>query len=282
MDALFKQKLLGLRHPPIPTTFAEALFKDTSWYSPPKEPDTLPPSFKIPGENFTEKAHLIESLERFAHEKAEELKSSIIEVEGGEVHVVPKAKWNKPPLVKSLEELKKGLSLDPKLLQLLLDGKEPGTVRVLFVSERFRRWEEVSPELKASGLINEVLAGFPLKTAELFERMIKAMKLTAEEVCLYPVEGEDKDLTKEVMNLAAYLRPEAIVTLGAKATNSVLMSQERLAMVHGQFFSRSIEGVGHFQVVPLFHPSIIETNQNMKKTAWVDMQKIMKFLKKLP
>jgi uracil-DNA glycosylase family 4 len=61
----------------------------------------------------------------------------------------------------------------------------------------------------------------------------------------------------------------------------VLKSTDRLAQVHGQFFSRKI-GEKTFQVVPLFHPSIIETNQNMKKTAWADMQKIMKHLKKLP
>ncbi len=84
------------------------------------------------------------------------------------------------------------------------------------------------------------------------------------------------------MRIAAFYKPEVIVTLGAKATHKILKGQERLAMVHGQFFVRKIENVGTMTIVPLFHPSIIESNQNMKKTAWSDMQKIMQHLKKLP
>ncbi|HXH32547.1 MAG TPA: hypothetical protein VNJ01_17235 [Bacteriovoracaceae bacterium] len=282
MDSLFKQKLLGLRHPPIPTSFAEALLTDTSWFHQKKELENAAPSFKHPDPGFTEKTHIIESLERFAHEKAEELKTSILAVDGGEVHVKTSSTWSRPLLAASKAELFEHLSLGPRLLELLLAGKEPGKVKVLFVAEKFRKWDEVVPELKESGLINELLAGFPLKTAELFERMILAMKLSPAEVCLYPVENDTQDLTREVLSLLAYLRPEVIVTLGAKSTNSVLSGQDRLAKVHGQFFTRSIEGVGSFQVVPLFHPSIIETNLNMKKTAWVDMQKIMKYLKKVP
>jgi uracil-DNA glycosylase family 4 len=71
------------------------------------------------------------------------------------------------------------------------------------------------------------------------------------------------------------------VTLGANSTHKILKVQDRLTQLHGQFFNRKIENIGTFIVVPLFHPSIIENNQNMKKTAWTDMQKIMKQLKKL-
>jgi DNA polymerase len=167
-------------------------------------------------------------------------------------------------------------------MRISLENKVPEQVKVLFVSEKFRSWEEIEPELK-SGLINELLAGFPLKTAELFERMITAMKLVASEVIIFPVEGSDEsDFSRYVMEVAAYYRPEIIVTLGAKAAQKILKSNDRLSMVHGQFFNRRMSETGNFQVVPLFHPSIIETNQNMKKTAWADMQKIMKHLKKLP
>lgn len=280
MDALFKQKLLSLRNPGTPKTFGEALLGETSWI----KKNTLKPT-RLPApskETYSEKVQVIESLERFAQEKTSELQTNIIKLDGGELHVRSEPGWDDLEHFESAENLKAHLRLEPRLLEIVLNGKRPKAVKALFVSETFRSWEEVSPDLK-SGLIDELLAGFPLKTAELFERMIRAMKLEAAEVLIYPVEGQDEvDFAKDVMEIAAFYQPEVIITLGAKATHKILKSNDRLSLVHGQFFNRRMGEKGNFQVVPLFHPSIIETNQNMKKTAWADMQKIMKHLKKLP
>lgn len=280
MDALFKQKLLSLRNPGTPKTFGEALLGETSWI---KKNSLKPARLPAPSkETYSEKVQVIESLERFAQEKTSELQSNIIKLDGGELHVRSEPGWDDLEHFESAENLKAHLRLEPRLLEIVLNGKRPKDVKALFVSETFRSWEEVSPELK-SGLIDELLAGFPLKTAELFERMIRAMKLEAAEVLIYPVEGQDEvDFAKDVMEIAAFYQPEVIITLGAKATHKILKSNDRLSLVHGQFFNRRMGEKGNFQVVPLFHPSIIETNQNMKKTAWADMQKIMKHLKKLP
>ncbi len=237
---------------------------------------------KTPSEQFSEKKQVIESLERFAHEKSQEMNSNVIQVEGGEVHVKLQESWDELKYFKSETELKKSLKLDHQVLDLILKNKNPNDVKVIFVSEKFRTWEESSVELR-SGFIDELIVGFPVKTAELFERMIVAMKLLPAEVIIYPAEGSDEtDYSSDVMEVAAYYRPEVIITLGAKATQKILKSNDRLTVIHGQFFNRSLGDKGSFQVVPLFHPSIIETNQNMKKTAWADMQKIMKHLKKLP
>lgn len=280
MDGLFKQKLLSLRNPQSPKTFGEALLGDVSWLK--KAPQRAAAAKTPVKEVFSEKVQVIESLERFAHEKTSELKTNILKVEGGEIHLRTEPGWDDLKQFDSAEKLTSHLKLDPHLLQIVLQGKKPNEVKALFVSETFRPWEEVAPELK-SGLINELLAGFPLKTAEFFERMIRAMKLTPEEVIVFPVEGNDgHDFASDVMEVAAFYRPEVIITLGAKATQKILKSNDRLSMVHGQFFNRRLGEQDNFQVVPLFHPSIIETNQNMKKTAWADMQKIMKHLKKLP
>lgn len=278
MDSLFKQKLLTLRNPPPAKSFSEALLGDTSWLKAPvREKKSAPAK-----EQFSEKVQVIESLERFAQEKATELKTNILKVDGGEVHVKKDAGWDDLNHFNSFAELVAGLKLDQKYLDIVFKDKAPGKVTVLFVSEKFRNWDEVSAELK-SGFINELIAGFPLKTAELFERMIMAMKLDPSEVIVFPVEGTDEsDYSRDVMEVAAFYKPEIIITLGAKATQKILKSNDRLTVVHGQFFNRSMSDRGNFQVVPLFHPSIIETNQNMKKTAWADMQKIMKHLKKLP
>ncbi|MFP5387411.1 MAG: uracil-DNA glycosylase family protein [Bacteriovoracia bacterium] len=278
MDGIFKQKLLSLRNPAPAKSFADALFPDSSWARSaiPKKQEKLPSK-----EAFSEKVQVIESFERFAQEKVSATQSGTLKIAGGEVVVRAEPSWEEVGHSDSLSSLWNELKLEEKLKELVLKEKHPGTVKALFVSEKFRTWEEIEPELK-SGFINELLAGFPLKTAELFERMILAMKLTAPEVVILPVEGSDEtDFARDVMAVAACLKPEIIITLGAKAISKILKSNDRLSLVHGQFFSRKI-GASSFQVVPLFHPSIIETNQNMKKTAWADMQKIMKHLKKLP
>jgi len=278
MDGLFKQKLLGLRNPVSPKTFGEALFTDSSWIKKAPKPLKVPAPVK---EVFSEKVQVIESLERFAQEKATELNSNILKLDGGELHLRPEPGWDEVTAFNSANELMGSLKLDPRLTNIVLNGKSRGEVKAVFVTEKFRSWEEISGELK-EGFINELIVGFPVKTAELFERMILAMKLEAKEVIVYPIEGSDEtDFAEEVMTVAAFFQPEVIITLGAKATSKVLKSNDRLSLVHGQFFTRKIGEAG-FQVVPLFHPSIIETNQNMKKTAWADMQKIMRHLKKLP
>ncbi|MGE3611539.1 MAG: uracil-DNA glycosylase family protein [Bacteriovoracaceae bacterium] len=274
MEEIFKQKLTRMKNPPVPKTFSEALCPDSP-YIVSKRP-TAPQVSQV---GFSEKTQVIESLERFAQEKVQETGSPIIKISGGEVIVKEAESWSGIGKVDSINDLKSQLTLENSTLDLVLN-KRPGEVEILFVTEKFRAWSEFSPELK-EGFINELLAGFPLKTAELFERMILAMKLKPSEVCLYPVETDDRDLSTEVMKIAAFLRPQIIVTLGARATQKILKGQDRLTVIHGQFFNRKIDDVGNFQIVPLFHPSIIETNQNMKKTAWSDMQKIMKHLKKL-
>lgn len=278
MDGIFKQKLLGLRSPQAPQTFSEALMGDVTWLK--KNP--APVVKETPKETYSEKAQVIESLERFAQEKVQEQKSNVIKIPGGEVVVNPEPSWDGIGSHTSYNGLKEHLKLEGDLLDIVLSKKEVGKVKALFVSEKFRSWGESSQELK-TGFINELIVGFPVKTAELFERMITAMKLDPSEVIIFPVEGSDEvDYSEDVMSVAAFYGPEVIITLGAKATQKILKSNDRLTLIHGQFFPRKVADKGTFQVVPLFHPSIIETNQNMKKTAWTDMQKIMKFLKKLP
>lgn len=280
MDSLFKQKLLGLRTPKEPRTFREALMGSAYWSEGPLVSSR--PREDIRKETYSEKIQVIESLERFAQDKAEKEKTQILKIEGGEILVKDEPDWSQVTKYKSSEEVRNALKLEIEYLDIVLSGKAPGEVKVLFVSEKFRPWSEAKAELK-TGFINELVVAFPVKTAELFERMISAMKLEPKEVIIFPVEGSDgKDFSDDVLTLTAYLQPSLVVTLGAAATSKILKSNDRLSLIHGQFFSRKLGEGQAVQIVPLFHPSIIETNQNMKKTAWTDMQKIMKSLKKLP
>ena len=277
MDDMFKQNLLRIRHPQPPTTFGEALFGQLTWTQ-----KSLPKKVQIPREvaRFSEKAQVMESLERYAQEKLGDNPSATIKISGGEIGVKPEPIWEGIPRYSQFNELKKDLTIEDKVLEICLKSKLPEKVRIMFVPESFRAFEEFQADLK-DDFINQLLPAFPLKTAELFARMLSAMKLIDEEVLIYPTMANDTDISSEVMKVAGFYSPEIIVTLGANASHKILKGQERLAQVHGQFFNRKIENIGSFAVVPLFHPSIIENNQNMKKTAWADMQKIMKHLKKL-
>jgi uracil-DNA glycosylase family 4 len=272
MDDLFKRSLLNLRKHQAPKTFGEAL-----WNSQLPFKKTAEKKIVIT-EDYSEKKQIIESLERFAQDQIPA--GASLSVNGGEVSVKATTTFTVRGSA-SQEALIEGLSADPHIAQILMGEKSPNAVKVMFIPEILREWAEVEPELKG-GFVNELICAFPLKTAEFFERMISAMKLAPSEVVMYPIDHGDKDLSQEILEIAAFFQPEVIITLGAKATQRLLQGQDRLTVIHGQFFQRSIENLGHFTFVPLFHPSIIETNQNMKKTAWVDMQKIMKHLKKLP
>ncbi len=274
MDDLFKRKLLKLRQGTTPTSFADAVYGDLEF---PIEPEVL----KTPQQpqTFTEKEQILTSLEQFAQEKIRDTDGSL-KFPGGEIALKAVPGWEDIQVPQSIHELKERITLDQPLAGLSFELKQTGQLKVLFVTESFRPWDQVSPEL-SEGFINEMLCAFPLKTAELFMRMLLAMKLTPPEVLLYPSEKDGESIAQEVMEVAAFFNPEVIVTLGAKATHRILKTNDRLSMVHGQFFQRQMGASRSVQVVPLFHPSIIENSPGMKKTAWVDMQKIMKHLKKL-
>lgn len=276
MENLFKQNLLRLRKPLPPQTFAEALLGPVLWGRPKVATEVGPVVAK---ERFSEKAQVLESLERFAQEKIAEAETPI-KFDRGEIHLKPEAGWISQEY-SDLNSLISDLSFTSEIKNIIFQNKVLGEVKVIFVSENFRDWSESSPELK-EGFINELILGFPLKTAEYFERMIQAMKLLPSEVVIYPADHGDIDLASEVIALTAYFQPEVVITLGAIASNKILKSNDRLQSTHGQFFTRKINSSLNFNIVPLFHPSIIESNLNMKKTAWTDMQKIMKHLKKLP
>lgn len=281
MEEVFKQNLLMLREQRAPKTFSEALSPGSLW-RPKSRPGTAPTPEKILiSDEFSEKKQVIESFERFASEKLKESPSCEVQVEGGVIAQKPRPQWEGVNVFSNQNELIDSLKLPVEFKKIVFKNKVQGKISVIFVTEIFRPWQDAEKELK-DGFINELLVGLPSKTAELFERMIGAMKLTPDEVLLYPIEFDGADFSSELISIAAYFKPEVIITLGARATQKILKTNDRLTLVHGQFFQRSFEDGHTFQVVPLFHPSIIETNQNMKKTAWADMQKIMKHLKKLP
>jgi hypothetical protein len=150
--------------------------------------------------------------------------------------------------------------------------KEPFKVAVLFIGDT------VSSETNEEDLL---------------AKMIKAMKLKEHEYIRLPfdhtleqiIDLEDnlqnpKDNFKELLNNIEALAPQYVVSLGATVTNLILGSREKMSAIHGKFLKSSANS-WEFQLMPLFHPDFLLINPNMKRTAWIDLQKLMECLGKI-
>lgn len=118
----------------------------------------------------------------------------------------------------------------------------------------------------------------------LLEKMAKAMKLLPGEFEILEfsqdsLENDQNDLKSKLDEVMIELRPKVVITLGAGITNFLLQKQERLSKVHGKFFPKTFQDI-QVQVVPLFHPGFLIINPNMKRSAWMDLQKVMEFIGK--
>ncbi len=141
------------------------------------------------------------------------------------------------------------------------------------------------PTPKKTGVRLLVVSDYPRtdgneQLEELLTKMLGAMKLGDQQIArtlALPAEGAKEDIERLYGDIRKH-SPEVVVTLGALATNLLLGRQERLSQIHGSIIPREVEtsdGPLSFTLVPLFHPEFLLINPNMKRTAWLDMQKIM-------
>lgn len=109
---------------------------------------------------------------------------------------------------------------------------------------------------------------------DIMGRMIKAMKVPSGRFIRVPfIKNNAREF---IFSCCAHFKPKLLISLGAAATNLCLDKKVRLANVHGQFYPVQVESDEKTQVIevmPLFHPKLLEVNESMKKTAWADMQK---------
>lgn len=154
--------------------------------------------------------------------------------------------------------------------------KVPGTLQVMFVGDTY---------LAESG------------KEDLLGKMIGAMKLSSSEFVrlsfnealddILDLEKNLKDPSAETNELYKTIienKPEIVVSLGATITNILLGRREKLSGIHGQFVDKTItvDSISHtFTLMPLFHPDFLVINPNMKRTAWIDLQKVMERIGKI-
>ncbi len=111
---------------------------------------------------------------------------------------------------------------------------------------------------------------------DLMGRMIKAMKIPAGRFIRVPY--LKKDAREFLFSCCAHFKPRFLIPLGAPATSLCLDKKIKMAKAHGEFFSVQIETEESgriIEVMPLFHPNLLEHNVSMKKTAWADMKKVI-------
>lgn len=114
---------------------------------------------------------------------------------------------------------------------------------------------------------------------DLLLKIIKAMKLKD----LTWIRHYEKDLKNQTcaQRFLAYIeqyKPCIVVTFGSVATSILLGRVERLSLIHGKFISQQAR-TWSYMLCPIFHLDYIASNLNMKKTAWIDLQKVISYLK---
>lgn len=132
---------------------------------------------------------------------------------------------------------------------------------------------------------------------DLLGKMIVAMKLNNHEFCRIPFNRKLEDVmdldenlknpspeTQALFSAIAENKPMIVVSLGATITNILLGKRDKLSGIHGQFFDRTIiyeHESYNYQLLPIFHPEFLIINPNMKRTAWIDLQKVMERVGKI-
>lgn len=132
---------------------------------------------------------------------------------------------------------------------------------------------------------------------DLLGKMIVAMKLRSGEFNRVPFNEKLEEVNDLATNLVAptaetielleqikKFKPNIVVSLGATVTNILLGKREKLSGIHGQFFDKtlSLDNESYsYQVMPIFHPDFLVINPNMKRTAWIDLQKVMERVGKI-
>lgn len=144
--------------------------------------------------------------------------------------------------------------------------------------ERFKRLEQchvlfVTDQVEGDGE-SYLESFFKPHVAQLFSKMVQAMGMGDNWMLTALAERSKKQVGQEIL----LLKPSFVICLGASATQFILSTEKRLKNIHGEVLELKLNKDFSFKVMPLFSPKLLSTAPNMKKTAWTDMQKVMREL----
>ncbi len=248
-EALFSQVLISLK--PIKGV----------WDKPKPKVPLVTQGPRVAGsepQNENERKQVLQSLGRFVEEQSE-TKGSVT-FPGGEAKIKAEAGIDK-------------INLDELNIKSEQEGDYPLFVealsqqtKVLFLGDRPKDFDPEAPH------------------SDLLSKMIAAMKLSENTYCRVFIEKDQELGTAQwhqVLNKLDKHKEIIVVCLGAVATNIILGKKERLSRVHGKEVSLLVQNKGNettIKAFPIFHPDILQINPNMKRSAWLDLQKVMEAL----
>ncbi len=175
-----------------------------------------------------------------------------------------------------------------KLTQDLSEYKE--MIERTYLDFKFDEFKEITTLIVGERTLSEIsLEEKHFKTnhdnSELLGKMIIPMKLEEGEFVRTFLVGKSEDeILQNLLSEISLFKPQVVISLGAVSTNFLYGRKEKLSKIHGSEIERAIESDGSdvkFTLFPIFHPDLLEINPSMKRTAWMDLQKVMKYLGKL-
>ena len=112
-------------------------------------------------------------------------------------------------------------------------------------------------------------------------KMIKSIGLKSGEFLRIPILNWNEDNKEEVLNfyleVFSLFSPKVIVTLGSYSASFFLEKKVKLDTHHGKgvlIEKKYQKKIVKTLCIPIFHPSFLEINQNMKRVAWEDLKLI--------
>lgn len=117
-------------------------------------------------------------------------------------------------------------------------------------------------------LIDSKSAFFSGESGELLIKILQAMNLTKESVCICDI-SSPKALKKRIKRK----KPKVIITLGQESADLIINNNTRLEYFRG----RAHEFYG-IKVMPTWHPLNLLQNLDKKRDVWEDMKIVMKLL----
>ncbi len=127
---------------------------------------------------------------------------------------------------------------------------------------------------------------FGVEQDRMLSRMLEAIKLPRQHVFVTNVIkcAVDRNCQPQVVHLQSCssflrrqigaLRPELICTMGMVAARALLEKSQPLSRLRSQFHSYSPGGGMDIPVLVTYHPTFLLQNPEMKRAAWVDLQRL--------
>lgn len=119
------------------------------------------------------------------------------------------------------------------------------------------------------------------RAGELFDKMLKAIDLTREDVYIAnivkcrppnnrnPLENESKTCIEFLRWQVKIIDPDIIVCLGAVAARNIIDKDFKITKSRGIWYER-----GKFNIMATYHPAALLRDVNKKKDAWEDFKAI--------